>query len=207
MSISAEGFYFCGGSPVFQLVLYQTASAWGTHPCSHCGSLHKQYGHPAGWGDTIPIFSFPFAFLLPQLDCPLLTERQQIFHSASQGRCSSLPTLTLAQHLHTACSSLRLHAASSFFMDRGFQLPKTYALLSSLVPKIKREQISLILLYTFLIAFLRLGITFTRTVSSKAPKIKETYCAEPAITSFSARLFLNSMPFLPNDLQNTLMHS
>lgn len=100
-------------------------------------------------------------------------QRQHIFHSAYQGRCSSLPTLTLAQHLHTPCSSLRLHAASSFFMDSGFQLQKSYGLLSSLVPKIKYEQISPILLYTFLIAFPRLEIIFTPTVSSKAPKSRK----------------------------------
>lgn len=85
---------------------------------------------------------------------------------------SSQPTLTLVtytlQITETPHCLLFLYGGY-----RGFQLQKSYALLSSLVPKIKHEQISLILLYTFLIAFLRLGITFTPTVSSKAPKSRK----------------------------------
>lgn len=67
-SINAEGFYSCGRSPVLHLISFQTASAWGILPCSHCWSLHRHHGHPVesshhGWGDGIPIFSFPFALV------------------------------------------------------------------------------------------------------------------------------------------------
>jgi len=73
-------------------------------------------------------------------DCPLRTQRQQIFHSDSQRDAGSLQGITISKTHFSSSRRLSLQPAGTphcllLLINSGFQPQITHAFLSSLVPK------------------------------------------------------------------------